>query len=159
MTSSARLAAILRRINFVGIRLSRRSLWYLALVIPAVAVPCLLAVVLIPAAFAPEYGPGSGILTGIVAKCTLAEYKAAGESPDPSRFVTVVVQTMGGQTVVSKNLPLTTAGARYRVRLPAGSYWINVNPGSGDGVEVPEYVPAGQSAEEDFSDSGVGCTQ
>jgi hypothetical protein len=36
---------ILGRIDIAGIRLSRRSLWYLALVIPAVAVPCLLAVV------------------------------------------------------------------------------------------------------------------
>src|SRR5215469_12056640 len=109
----------LGRIDIAGIRVSRRSLWYLALVIPAVAVTCLLAVVLIPAAFAPEYGPGSGILTGIVAKCTLAEDKAADEPPEPSRFVTVAVQTMGGQTVMSQNLPLTTSGARYRVRLPA----------------------------------------
>jgi hypothetical protein len=151
------------RIDIVSIRLSRRSLWYLALVIPAVAVPCLLAVVLIPAVFAPEYGPGSGILTGIVAKCTLAEDKATGGSPDPSRFVTVAVQTMGGQAVISQNLPFTTSGARYRMRLPAGTYWIDVSPGSGAdaGVAVPEYVPADQSAEEDFSnsDSDIGCMQ
>ena len=150
------------RIDIVGVRLSRRSLWYLALVIPAVAVTCLLAVVLIPAAFAPEYGPGSGILTGIVAKCTLAQDKAAGESPDPSRFVTVAVQTMGGQTVTSENLSLTTSGTRYRMRLPAGSYYIFVSPGSPSAeVGVPEYVPAGRSAEDDFSnsDSGYGCMQ
>lgn len=151
----------MRRIDIVSIRLSRRSLWYLALIIPAVAVTCLLAVVLIPAAFAPEYGPGSGILTGIIAKCTLAQDKAADEPPDPSRFVAVAVQTMGGQTVLSRSLPLTTSGTRYRVRLPAGTYWISVNPDSIEGVEVPEYVPAGQSAEEDFSnsDSGYGCME
>ena len=113
------------RIDIVGIRPSRRSLWYLALVIPAVAVTCLLAVVLIPAAFAPEYGPVSGILTGIVAKCTLAEAKAAGETPDPSREVTVSVLTMDGETpVVSRDLPLTTAGVRYRMSLPAGGTGI-----------------------------------
>jgi hypothetical protein len=149
------------RIAIAGIRLSRRSLWYLALVIPAVAVPCLLAVVLIPAAFAPEYGPDSGILTGIVAKCTLAQAKAAGETPDPSRGVTVSVLTMDGETpVVSQELPLTTAGVRYRMSLPAGTYWVYVQPwsDSNSAVEVPEYVPAGQSTEEDFSsDSDYGC--
>jgi hypothetical protein len=149
------------RIAIAGIRLSRRSLWYLALVIPAVAVPCLLAVVLIPAAFAPEYGPDSGILTGIVAKCTLAQAKAAGETPDPSREVTVSVLTMDGETTVaSQDLPLTTAGVRYRMSLPTGTYWVYVQPwsDSNSAVEVPEYVPAGQSTEEDFSsDSDYGC--
>ena len=155
----------MRRVDIAGIRLSRRSLWYLALVIPAVAVSCLLAVVLIPAAFAPECGPGYGVLTGIVAKCTLAEAKAAGETPDPSREVTVSVLTMNGETpVVSHDMPLTTAGARYRMSLPAGTYWVYVQPASNSNsaIEVPEYVPAGQSTEEDFSSgsgsgSGYGC--
>ena len=149
------------RIDIAGVRLSRRSLWYLALVIPAVAVPCLLAAVLIPAAFAPEYGPGSGVLAGIVAKCTLAEARAAGETLDPSREVTVSVLTMDGETpVVSRDLPLTTAGVRYRMSLPAGTYWVYVQPSSDSNraVEVPEYVPAGQSTEEDFSPgSDYGC--
>jgi hypothetical protein len=151
----------LGRIDSAGIRLSRRSLWYLALVIPAVAVPCLLAVAVVPLTFAPEYGPGSGILTGIVAKCTLAEAKAAGETPDPSHKITVSVLTMDGETpVASQDLPLTTAGARYRMRLPAGTYWVYVQPwsDSNSAIEVPEYVPAGQSTEEDFSsDSDYGC--
>ncbi len=150
------------RIDIAGIRLSRRSLWYLALVIPAVAVPCLLAVAVVPLTFAPEYGPGSGILTGIVAKCTLAKAKAAGETPDPSREVTVSVLPMDGgeKPVVSQDLPLTTAGVRYRMSLPTGGYWLYIEPwsDSNSAVEVPEYVPAGQSTEEDFSsDSDYGC--
>jgi hypothetical protein len=123
-----------------------------AFAVSAVAVPCLLAFVLLVAFYGPTYGPGSGTLTGIVAKCTPAEL--GGVPEDPSPVVTVFVQNLVGQTVASQSLPMRTSGARYRMRLLAGTYMVNISTGWGysDGYTVT--VAANQTPEGDFNDSG-----
>jgi hypothetical protein len=131
----------------------RQPRWHLAFVLLAAAMPC------IAAASGPAYayGPGSGILTGIVARCPSAEEKASGEAPDPSRVVTVSVQNQVGQTVASRRLPFRATGARYRLRLLAGTYSINVVSAWGDSAGDTLYVPADKTAEEDFDDSSLMC--
>ena len=122
----------------------RQSRWHLAFVVLAVALAC---VTVGRGAAYPAYGPGTGILTGIVAPCSPAEEKAAGGSD-----LTVSVQNQDGQTVASQSLRYTTSGARYRMRLPRGTYSINVGAPSGDSAGDTVYVPAGNTNEEDFND-------
>jgi hypothetical protein len=130
----------------------RQPRWHLAFVLLAAAMPC------IAAGSGPTYayGPSSGILTGIVARCPLAEVKASGEAPDPSRVVTVSVQNQAGQTVASQRLPLRTSGARYRMRLLAGTYSINVATAWGESGDTL-YVPANNTADDDFDDASLMC--
>jgi hypothetical protein len=134
---------------------SRQPRWHLGLVLLAVALPCIAAG---RGATYSDYGSDSGILTGIITPCSLAEEKAAG-GLDPSRVVTVTVQNQAGQTVASQHLPFRMSGARYRMRLPRGTYSINVvvsalGVGAGDTV----YVPADKTNEEDFNDPAIaGC--
>ena len=133
----------------------RQPRWHLAFVLLAVAIPCCAA------ASGPvyAYGPGSGTATGIVARCSAAEAKAGGWAPDPSRVVIVSAQDQAGKIVASQRLPLRTSGARYRMRLPTGTYSINVSTQSGDGPEAFddwEYIPADEPDELDFNDAG-GC--
>jgi hypothetical protein len=124
----------------------------LTFVLLAAAVPCLAA------GCGPTYGPGSGTLTGIVALCTPAEVKASGATADPSRVVSVSVQNQAHQTVASQRLPLGTSGARYRMRLLAGTYTINAVSGSGDSSAGDTVtVAADKITEEDFDDAGVSC--
>jgi hypothetical protein len=132
---------------------SRQPRWHLAFVLLAAAMPC------IAAGGGPTYayGPGSGILTGIVARCLPTEEKASGEAPDPSRVVTVSVQNQAGQTVASQRLPFRTSGARYRMRLLAGTYSINAVSAWGDSAGDTLYIPADKTAEEDFNDSSLMC--
>ena len=121
--------------------------WHLAFVLLAAAVPFL--------AIAAGGPTGSGILTGIVAACSPAEQKAAG-GLDPSQVVSVSVQNQAGQTVASQRLPFRTSGARYRMRLPTGTYSINAataEASAGDTV----YVPQDKTNEEDFNDPAGGC--
>lgn len=132
---------------------SRHPRWHLALVLPAAALPCIAAGC---GATYPAYGPDYGIMTGIVGKCSAAEQKAAG-GLDPSRVVTVSVQNQAGQTVASQRLPFRTSGARYRLRLLRGTYFINaVSPG-GDSTGDTVYVPADKTNEEDFNDASLMC--
>jgi hypothetical protein len=64
---------------------------------------------------------------------------------------------LAGQTIASQRLPLTTSGARYRMRLLAGAYMINVVSGSGDSsAGSTATVTADQETEVDFNDAG-GC--
>src|SRR5450756_684304 len=78
-----------------GIRASRRPRWHPAfLLIAAAAVPCLVAA----CAGSHKTGPGSGTLTGIVTRCTSAEFKAGGWAADHSRVVTVSVQNLSVTT-------------------------------------------------------------
>jgi hypothetical protein len=132
---------------------SRRPRWHLAFVLLAVALPCIAAA---RGATYPAYGSASGILTGIVAPCSPAEQKAAG-GLDTSPIVSVSVQNQAGQTVASQTLPLRTSGARYRIKLPRGTYSITAGAGGGSGYTVGDtvYVPAGGTNEEDFNDSGA----
>ena len=122
----------------------RQPRWHLAFVPLAVALVCIAAG---RGATYPAYGPGSGILTGIVAACSPAEEKAAGGSD-----MTVSVLNEAGQAVASQSLPYTTSGARYRMRLPRGTYSINADAPSGDSAGDTVYVPADQTNEEDFND-------
>jgi hypothetical protein len=132
---------------------SRQPRWHLALVLLAAALPCVAAG---HGATYQAYGPGYGIMTGIVGKCSPAGQKAAG-GLDPSRAVTVSVQNQAGQTVASQRLPLRTSGTRYRMRLLRGTYFINaVSPG-GDSAGDTVYVPAGMTNEEDFNDASLMC--
>jgi hypothetical protein len=121
--------------------------WHFAFVLLAVALPCI--AVGTGAAY-PAYGPSSGILTGIVVPCSPAEEKAAG-GLDTSRFVTVTVQNQAGQTVASQRLPFTTSGARYRMKLPRGTYSLNAVTASASAGDTV-YVPANETNEEDFDD-------
>ena len=134
---------------------SRQPRWHLAFVLLAAAMPCIAAG---RGATYPAYGPDSGIMTGIVAKCSLAQDKAAGVDPDPSPVVTVSVQNQAGQTVASQRLPFTTSGARYRMRLLRGTYSLNAVPGSGDSSAGDSvYVPADKTNEEDFNGASLMC--
>ena len=113
--------------------------WYLALVLLAAAV--------LSITIAAGGGPtGSGILTGIISRCP--------RSPDHAPVVTVTVQNEAGQTVASQRLPFTVSGARYRMRLPTGTYSINAAAG-GDSVGDTMYAPADQTNEEDFDDPAI----
>jgi hypothetical protein len=129
--------------------------WHLALVLLAVALTCMAAG---RGATYPAYGPGYGIMTGIVGKCSLAEDRANGVTPDPSQVVTVSMQNQAGQTVASQRLPLRTSGARYRMRVPRGTYSINVVSGS-DGSSTGDtvYVPADMTNDEDFDGATFMC--
>jgi hypothetical protein len=74
--------------------------------------------------------------------------------------VIVSAQNQAGKTVASQRLPLRTSGARYRMRLLAGTYSINVSTESGDGYEHYndwEFIPADEADELDFNDSAGGC--
>jgi hypothetical protein len=129
----------------------RQPRWHLAFILLAAAAPG------IAAASGPRYayGPGSGTATGIVTRCTAAEARAGGRGLDPSRVVIVSAQNQAGKIVASQRLPLRTWGARYRMRLLAGTYSINVSTQSGDGPEYFdnwEYVPADAADELDFND-------
>lgn len=130
---------------------SRQPRWHLAFVLLTVALPCIAAG---RGATYPAYGSGSGILTGIVTPCSPAEEKAAG-GLDPSRVVTVTVQNQAGQTVASQRLPFRTSGARYRMRLPRGTYSINAVSALGGSAGDTVYVPADRTNEEDFDDPGI----
>lgn len=137
-----------------GIRASCRPRWHLALVLLAASVPC----VVTACATGATYGPGSGTLTGIVARCTSAEDKASNALPDPARFVTVSVQNQAGRTVGSQRLPLRISGARYRMRLLAGPYSISAASDSGDSsAGNTATVTADETAELDFDDSAIAC--
>ena len=62
--------------------------------------------------------------------------------------------------VASQRLPLRLSGVRYRMRLPTGTYSINVSPQSGDGPnygDEVEYVPAGEADELDFNEPALSC--
>ena len=121
---------------------SRQPRWRLAFVLLAAAMPAI--------AIGAGGGPtGSGILTGIVSRCPRA--------PDHSQVVTVSVQNQAGQTVASRRLPFTTSGARYRIRLPTGTYSINAVTAWGGSAGDTVYVPADQINEEDFDDSSLSC--
>jgi hypothetical protein len=133
---------------------SRQPRWHLALVLLAAALPCIAAGC---GAAYPVYGPDYGIMTGIVGKCSLAEDKASGWPPDPSRVVTVSVQNQAGQTVASQRLPLRTSGARYRMRLLRGTYFINAFSSEGANTGNTVYVPADMTDEEDFDDASLMC--
>ena len=103
--------------------------------------------------------PGSGTATGIVTRCTAAQARAGGWGPNPSRVAIVSAQNQAGKIVASQRLPLRTSGARYRMRLLAGTYSISVSTQSGDGPEYFdnwEYVPADAADELDFDDL-LGC--
>lgn len=134
----------------------RQPRWHLAFVLLAAAMPC------IAAASGPRYayGPGYGSAAGIVARCPAAEAKAGGWGPDPSRVVIVSAQNQAGKIVASQRLPLRASGARYRMRLLAGTYSINVSTKMGDGYEHYddwEFIPADEADELDFNDSAGGC--
>jgi hypothetical protein len=131
---------------------TRQPRWQVAFVLLAMAMPCLAVG---RGATYPAYGPSSGILTGIITPCSAAEEKAAG-GLDPSRVVTVTVQNQAGQTVASQHLAFRMSGARYRMRLPRGTYSISLvvsalGVGAGDTV----YVPADKTNEEDFNDPAI----
>jgi hypothetical protein len=128
---------------------SRQPRWHLAFVLLAAAVPCI--------AIAAGGPTGSGVLTGIVSRCPPAMEKESGGAPDPSRVVTVSVQNQAGRIVASQRLPLRTSGARYRMRLPAGTYSINAVAASGGSAGDTVYVPKGRTNEEDFNDSSLMC--
>ena len=135
---------------------NRRPHWTLAFVLPAAAMPY------IAAASGPRYayGPASGTATGIVARCSAAVAKAGGWAPDPSRVVTVLAENQAGRIVASQRLPLSTSGARYRMRLLTGTYSINISTESSDGYEMYdnwEFIPADAADELDFSGSDSGC--
>jgi hypothetical protein len=119
---------------------SRQPRWHLAFVLLAAAVPCI--------AIAAGGPTGSGILTGIVSRCP--------QALDRSRVVTMSVQNQAGQTVASQRLPFRTSGARYRMRLPAGTYSINAAASGGSAGDTV-YVPAHRTNEEDFNDSSLMC--
>jgi hypothetical protein len=143
------VVAIVRLTRSLRRPASRQPRWHLAIATLAVALPCIAAG---RGATYPAYGPGYGIMTGIVGKCPAAELKASGWPPDPSRVVTVSMQNQAGQAVASQRLPLRTSGARYRMRLPRGTYSINAG-NVGDTV----YVPADMTNEEDFDDASHMC--
>ncbi len=108
------------------------------------------------------YGPATGTATGIVMLCSAAEVKAEGwnPDPDPSRVVIVSAQNQAGKIVASQRLPLRTSGTRYRMRLLAGTYSINISTPSSDGYEFSgdwEFVPADEADELDFNDSVLDC--
>lgn len=134
----------------------RQPRWHLAFVLLAAAMPG------IAAASGPRYayGPGYGTAAGIVARCPVAVAKAGGWAPDPSRVVIVSAQNQAGKIVASQRLPLRTSGARYRMRLPVGTYSINISTEFSDGYETYdnwEYVPTGAADELDFNDPAGGC--
>lgn len=133
-------------VALLTLSLRRPARWHLAFVLVAVAVPCLAAT-----CTGPGYGPGSGTLTGIVTKCTTAELKAVEEYPDAARFATVSVQNQAGRTVASQRLPLRTSGARYRMRLLAGFYSVNVITESGLASEDGATIMADSEAKLDFN--------
>lgn len=140
--------ASLKRARIRGSRQSRR---HLAFVLLTAAVPCLAV------GCGPTYGPDSGILTGVIARCPPAEVKAGGWAPDPSGVVTVSVQNQAGETVASQRLSLRTSGARYRMRLPTGTYSIEATSGSGDSRSSDAVIVlANKTTEGDFNDSD-GC--
>jgi hypothetical protein len=130
---------------------SRQPRSHLAFVLLAVALPCIAAS---RDATYPAYGRDYGILTGIVTPCSPAEEKASG-GLDTSRVVTVTVQNQAGQTVASQRLPFRTSGVRYRMRLPRGTYSINVVSAQGGSAGDTVYVPADETNEEDFNDPGI----
>ena len=127
-----------------------RQRWYLGFVLLAAAVPG------IAAGGGPRYGPGSGILTGIVARCPPAMEKASGGAPDPSRVVTVSVQNRGRQTVASQRLPFRTSGARFRMRLLAGTYSFSAVSAWGDSAGDTLYIPADKTIEVDVTGAEAG---
>jgi hypothetical protein len=119
-----------------------RQRWYLGFVLLAASVSC------IAAGGGPRCGPGSGILTGMVARCPPAVQKASGAAPDSSRVVTVTVQNDGGQTVASQRLPFRTSGARFRIRLLVGTYSFNAVSAGGDSSGDTLFIPADKTIEE-----------
>jgi hypothetical protein len=135
----------------------RQPRWHLAFALLAAAMAC------IAAATGPRYayGPGSGTATGIVTQCTAAEEKATGGvlDPHPSPFVIVFAQNQVGKIVATQRLPLTTSGTRYWIRLPTGTYSIDVSTDPGDLTSSDdwEYVPAAGADELDFNDSDLNC--
>jgi len=133
------------------IRPSCPSRWRLASVLLAVAVLCLVA-----GCGPARYGPGSGTLTGIIARCTPAEEKASGGAPDPSRVVIVSAQNNAGKIVASQRLPFRTSGARYRIRLLAGTYFINAVSTFGDSSGFTVTVTADEETEYDVNDGSEG---
>ena len=139
----------MKRARGRAVRQSRRYLAFALLMAP---VPCLAA-----GCGPARYGPGFGTITGIVAQCTPAEIKATGAAPDPSRFMTVSAKNQSGQTVASQRLPIRTSGARYSMRLLAGTYFINAVSATGENSAGDTLdVPAGKTTEEDIDDGAVG---
>jgi hypothetical protein len=142
-------------------RCGRQPGWRPALVLLAAGAGALLAVVpLVAASWDPPYGPGYGIATGIVARCTAAEAKAQGESLDTSRIVIVSAQNQADKIVASQRLPLRMSGAHYRMRLLAGTYSINISDGPGADYEYSEdweFVPSGGADGFDFNGSAGRC--
>ena len=70
--------------------------------------------------------------------------------------MTVSLQNQAGQTVASQRLPFRTSGARYRMRLPAGTYSINAVLAGGSAGDTL-YIPADKTIEEEFNDSSLMC--
>jgi hypothetical protein len=129
----------------------RQPRWHLELVPLAAGAAVLLAAVpLVTVSWGSPYGPGSGTVTGFVAKCTPAEEKASGAGGDTSRVVTVSVQNQAGQAVASQRLPFATSGARYRMTLPAGTYTVTAATTAGASGSDTTYLPAGRAIEVDF---------
>ena len=105
------------------------------------------------------YGPGFGTATGIFTRCTAAQARAGGWAPDHFQVAIVSAQDQPGKIVASQRLPLRTSGTRYRMRLPTGTYSINVSTQSGYGPEYSdnwEYVPTDAAGELDLNDL-LGC--
>jgi hypothetical protein len=64
----------------------------------------------------------------------------------------VSAQNQAGRTIASQRLPLRTSGARYRLRLLAGMYTINVISGSSDSSSGSgATVTADQESELEFN--------
>jgi hypothetical protein len=129
--------------------------WQWGLVLLAAALPVIAAV------SGPRYayGPGYGTAVGIVTRCPSAEAKADGSGPGLARVTIVSAENQAGKVVASQRLPVSASGARYRMRLPAGTYSINLSTDQSDGYTNYDdwlYIPAGQADEMDFNDSG-GC--
>jgi hypothetical protein len=134
---------------------SRQPRRHLALALLAAAMPCIAAA----SGLRYAYGPGFGTATGIVTRCTAAQARAEGWAPDHSQVAIVSAQDQAGKIVASQRLPLRTSGARYRMRLPTGTYSINVSTQSGYGPEYSdnwECVPTDAADELDLNDL-LGC--
>lgn len=91
-----------------------------------------------------------------VALLTVSLRRPAGRQLRWHWVFVLLAQDQAGKIVASQSLPLRTSGARYRMRLPAGTYSINVSTASSGLSDDWEYVPADGADELDFNDSG-GC--
>ena len=65
------------------------------------------------------------------------------------------VQNDRGQTVASQRLPFRASGARFRVRLLAGTYSFNAVSAFGDSSGDTLYIPADKTIEEVVTGPGI----